>query len=157
MISNASKESETQRDSPEHQQLARQHLLVSVQLLSGVQTNQGAHAKTGLLRDDLETDQHYCPWSTFQCQRLPIQSAIIRKALAVPLAARIQAPLDVTEALVLERLNQLEKIHQQVLKKEKIFFLFLLLLVMYETDFSTDIQYPHIVQLLLSHTDINRY
>lgn len=54
------------------------------------------------------------------CRRLPVQSGIIRKALAVPLATRIQATLDVTEALVLESLDQLEKIHQQVLQKENI-------------------------------------
>lgn len=58
------------------------------------------------------------------CQHLPVQNAIIRKALAVPLAARIQATLDVTEALVLERLDQLEKIHQQVLEKEKMIVIF---------------------------------
>lgn len=51
-----------------------------------------------------------------QLKDWPVHCGVICKSLGVPLAW-LQASLNIIEALIFERLHQLEKVHQQVLEK----------------------------------------
>lgn len=68
---------------------------------------------------DLFTIRSRSSRSNFSSEHWPVHCGVIWKPLAVSLAAWLQASLDVTEVLVFERLDQLEKIHQQVLETEE--------------------------------------